>query len=92
MERNEAMSFILKLLKIMLDKDGSDLFITAGFPPAMKIKGIMTPVSKQALSANDAKALTQCIMNDKQLKEFEETKECNFAISPAGLCRFRVNA
>jgi len=76
----------------MLEKDGSDLFITAGFPPAMKIKGIMTPVSKQALSANDAKSLTQCIMNDKQLKEFEETKECNFAIAPSGLCRFRVNA
>jgi len=92
MERNEAMSFILKLLKLMLEKDGSDLFITVGFPPAMKIKGIMTPVSKQPLSANDAKSLTQCIMNDKQLKEFEETKECNFAIAPAGLCRFRVNA
>ncbi len=76
----------------MLEKDGSDLFITVGFPPAMKIKGIMTPVSKQPLSANDAKSLTQCIMNDKQLKEFEETKECNFAIAPAGLCRFRVNA
>jgi len=76
----------------MLEKEGSDLFITAGFPPAMKIKGIMTPVSKQPLSANDAKSLTQCIMNDKQLKEFEETKECNFAIAPAGLCRFRVNA
>ncbi|BCG63229.1 MAG: twitching motility protein PilU [Methyloprofundus sp.] len=92
MERNDAMSFILKLLKLMLEKDGSDLFITAGFPPAMKIKGIMTPISKQPLSANDAKSLTQCIMNDKQLKEFEESKECNFAISPAGLCRFRVNA
>lgn len=47
MERNDAMSFILKLLKLMLEKDGSDLFITAGFPPAMKIKGIMTPISKQ---------------------------------------------
>lgn len=92
MERNEAMSFILKLLKLMLEKEGSDLFITAGFPPAIKIKGTMTPVSKQPLSANDSKSLTQCIMNDKQLKEFEETKECNFAISPAGLCRFRVNA
>lgn len=92
MERNDAMSFVLKLLKLMLDKDGSDLFITAGCPPSIKIKGIMTPVSKQPLSANDSKSLTQCIMNDKQLKEFEETKECNFAISPAGLCRFRVNA
>jgi twitching motility protein PilU len=92
MERNEAMSFMLKLLKLMLDKDGSDLFITAGFPPAVKIKGIMTPLSKHALSANDSQELTQCLMNDKQLKAFEETKECNFAIAPPGLCRFRVNA
>lgn len=92
MERNEAMSFMLKLLKLMLDKDGSDLYITADFPPAIKIKGIMTPLSTQALSANDSQELTQCIMNDKQLKEFEATKECNFAIAPAGLCRFRVNA
>jgi len=92
MERNEAMSFMLKLLKLMLDKDGSDLYITADFPPAIKIKGIMTPLSTHALSANDSQELTQCIMNDKQLKEFEETKECNFAIAPAGLCRFRVNA
>ncbi|MDC9728404.1 MAG: PilT/PilU family type 4a pilus ATPase [Methyloprofundus sp.] len=92
MEKKEAMTFILKLLRLMVEKDGSDLFITAGFPPAIKVKGIMSPVSKQNLSANDSKALTQCIMNDKQLKEFEETKECNFAIAPAGLCRFRVNA
>ncbi|WP_292555814.1 PilT/PilU family type 4a pilus ATPase [Methylobacter sp.] len=92
MERKEAMDFMIKLLKLMLHKEGSDLFITAGFPPAIKIKGKMTPVSQQALSANDSKALTQCIMNDKQLKEFEETQECNFAIAPAGLCRFRVNA
>jgi len=92
MEREEAMAFMIKLLKILLHKDGSDLFITAGYPPAMKVKGIMTPISQQKLSANDSQALTQCIMNDKQLKEFEETQECNFAISPAGLCRFRVNA
>ncbi len=92
MEKKEAMTFILKLLRLMIEKDGSDLFITAAFPPAIKVKGVMSPVSKQNLSANDAKALTQCIMNDKQLKEFEETKECNFAIAPAGLCRFRVNA
>lgn len=92
MERKEAMDFMIKLLKLMLHKEGSDLFITAGFPPAIKVKGKMLPVSQQALSANDSKALTQCIMNDKQLKEFEESQECNFAISPAGLSRFRVNA
>lgn len=92
MERNEAMTFIIKLLKLMLEKEGSDLFITAGFPPAIKIKGKMTPVMKQVLSPNDSKAITQCIMNDKQLKAFEETLECNFAIAPPNLGRFRVNA
>ncbi len=92
MERNEAMSFMLKLLKILLHKEGSDLFITTGFPPAIKVKGVLKPIAEKALSAEDSKVLTQCIMNDKQLKEFEETQECNFAISPANLCRFRVNA
>lgn len=92
MERNEAMGFMIKLLKVMLQQGGSDLFVTAGFPPAMKVKGKMTPITKQPLTAEDSKSLTQCIMNDKQLKEFEATQECNFAIAPAGLSRFRCNA
>ncbi len=92
MEREEAMAFMIKSLKILLHKEGSDLFITTGFPPAIKVKGVMMPISQQPLSSNDSQALTLCIMNDKQLKEFEETQECNFAINPAGLCRFRVNA
>ncbi len=92
MERSEAMPFMIKLLKHMIQTGGSDLFITAGFPPAMKVKGKMTPITKQPLSSEDSKALTQCIMNDKQLKAFEETQECNFAISPAGIGRFRCNA
>jgi len=92
MERNEAMSLIVKLLSMMLEQGGSDLFITAGFPPAMKVKGQMTPLSDRTLNGEDAKAITQSVMNDKQLQEFEATKECNFAIQPAGLSRFRVNA
>lgn len=92
MDRSQAGKLMRDLLTLMLKKDGSDLFITAGFPPAMKIKGKMTPVMKQALSAEDSKSLTQAIMNDKQLKEFEESKECNFAIAPMGLGRFRCNA
>jgi twitching motility protein PilU len=86
------MSLIVKLFSMMLEQGGSDLFITAGFPPAMKVKGQMTPLSDRALNAEDAKAITQSVMNDKQLQEFEATKECNFAIHPAGLSRFRVNA
>lgn len=92
MERKEAMDYMIKLLQILLHKEGSDLFITAEFPPAMKVKGTLKPISQDPLSVDDAKALVQCIMNDKQLKEFEETQECNFAISPANLGRFRVNA
>lgn len=92
MERDEAMGFMIKLLKLMTREGGSDLFVTAGFPPAMKCKGKMTPITKKPLTPADSMALTQCIMNDKQLKEYEETKECNFAIHPPGLSRFRVNA
>lgn len=92
MEREQAIKFMLDLLKLMLQKGSSDLFITVGFPPAMKIDGKMTPVSKQALSSENAKAMTYAIMNDRQLKEFEATKECNFAVSPPGIGRFRCNA
>jgi len=92
MDRNEAMSLMIKLLKLMLKEGGSDLFITTGFPPAMKAKGKMVPMMKEPLTPSDSKMLTQCIMNDKQLKEFENTKECNFAINPPGVGRFRVNA
>jgi len=92
MERDEAVSLMMKLLKLMLKEGGSDLFITAGFPPAMKLKGKMTPMMKKPLTPNDSQMMTQAIMNDKQLKEFEDTKECNFAIAPPGVGRFRVNA
>ncbi len=92
MDKDQGMKLMRDLLTLMIKKDGSDLFITAGFPPAIKIKGKMTPVMKQPLSSEDSKVLTQSIMNDKQLKEFEETKECNFAIAPAGIGRFRCNA
>ncbi len=92
MEKDQASKLIRELLTLMVKKGGADLFITAGFPPAMKLKGKMTPLMKQPLSAEDSKALTQAIMNDKQLKEYEQTKECNFAINPPGIGRFRCNA
>ncbi|MCB1838505.1 MAG: Flp pilus assembly complex ATPase component TadA, partial [Alcanivoracaceae bacterium] len=91
MEREQAIKFMRDLLKLMVDKKGSDLFITVDFPPAIKIDGKITPVSKTKLTSENCKALTYAIMNDRQLKEFEATKECNFAIAPAGIGRFRVN-
>jgi twitching motility protein PilU len=92
MEREQAIKFMLDLLKLMIQKKASDLFITVGFPPAMKIDGKVTPVSKQALTAENSRSLTYAIMNDRQLKEFEASKECNFAIAPPGTGRFRCNA
>ena len=92
MEREQAIKFMLDLLRLMLQKNASDLFITVGFPPAMKIDGKVTPVSKQALTPENAKSLTYAIMNDRQLKEYEATKECNFAVAPPGIGRFRCNA
>jgi twitching motility protein PilU len=92
MEREQAIKYMRDLLKLMVDKKGSDLFITVDFPPAIKIDGKVTPVSKTKLTAENSKALAYAIMNDRQLKEFEATKECNFAIAPAGIGRFRVNS
>jgi len=92
MERDEGLKFMYQLLSMMLTKKGSDLFITAGFPPAMKVDGRMTPVTQQALTPQHTQELARAIMNDKQAAEFEATKECNFAINPAGIGRFRVNA
>ena len=80
------------LLRLMTQKNGSDLFLTANFPPAIKVDGKVTPVSSQALTAGHCAELARSIMNDRQAAEFESTKECNFAISPAGIGRFRVNA
>ena len=92
MEREQASRFINDLLKLMLSRKSSDLFITADFPPAIKVDGEVVKVSQQALTPRHTLALTRSIMNDKQIAEFEHTKECNFAISPAGIGRFRVSA
>ncbi|WP_332813112.1 PilT/PilU family type 4a pilus ATPase, partial [Ramlibacter sp.] len=92
MERDQASKFINDLLKLMISRNGSDLFITGDFPPAIKVDGKVTKVSPQPLSGQHTLALARSIMNDKQAAEFERTKECNFAISPPGIGRFRVNA
>jgi twitching motility protein PilU len=91
MEREQATKFIYDLLRALVARKGSDLFITAGYPPAMKVDGKMTPVSQQTLSPQHTSMLVRAVMNDKQAAEFEKTKECNFAISPAQIGRFRVN-
>ncbi|MBI1175571.1 MAG: PilT/PilU family type 4a pilus ATPase [Sideroxydans sp.] len=91
MERDQATELIHNLLRGMIAKKASDLFITAGFPPAFKVDGKLTPVSPQALSPQHTQELVRSIMNDRQAAEFESSHECNFAISPPGIGRFRVN-
>jgi len=92
MTRDQASQLISDLLKLMVAKKGSDLFITADFPPAIKIDGTMTRASPQNLQPEHTVMLVRALMNDRQTADFERTKESNFAISPAGLGRFRVNA
>ena len=92
MDRDAAVKLVTQLLRLVKEKGASDLFITAGFPPAMKIDGQMTAVMDKPLSAPNAALIVRAIMNDRQLKEFEATNECNFAIAPQDIGRFRVNA
>ena len=92
MERDQASKFINDLLRLLLSRGGSDLFLTADFPPAIKVDGKITKVSPQALTAQHTMALARALMNERQSAEFERTKECNFAISPQGIGRFRINA
>jgi twitching motility protein PilU len=92
MEREQAIKYMRDLLTLMVEKKGSDLFITRDFPPAIKIDGKVTPVSKTKLTQDNTKALAYAVMNDRQIKEYEATKECNFAIAPTGIGRFRCNA
>jgi twitching motility protein PilU len=91
MERDQATELVHNLLRGMVSKGASDLFITSGFPPAFKLDGKVTPVSNQALTSQHTQELARSIMNDRQAAEFEGNHECNFAISPSGIGRFRVN-
>jgi twitching motility protein PilU len=92
MERDQASKFVNDLLRLMVSRNGSDLFLTADFPPAIKVDGKVTKVSPQPLTGQHTLALARSVMSDKQAAEFERTKECNFAIAPQGVGRFRCNA
>lgn len=89
---NPYFSYVVELLKVMLEKGGSDLFITVGAPPAIKIHGEMTPFAGKPVTREQAEQIVAAVMNDKQRAEFRDTKECNFALSLDGIGRFRVNA
>jgi twitching motility protein PilU len=92
MDREQATRYMQDLLRAMAQRGGSDLFVTAGFPPAMKVDGELTQLTDKPLGPDQSALLVRAIMNDKQSKEFDSTKEANFAINPRGIGRFRVSA
>jgi twitching motility protein PilU len=92
MERDQAVRLTQNLLRKMVENRGSDLFITAEFPPAIKIDGVIKPFADRPLTSAQSSLIVRSIMNDKQAKEFDSTRECNFAIAPQGIGRFRVSA
>jgi twitching motility protein PilU len=92
MDRDNAMGFVQQLLMKMLAIGSSDLFITTDAPPSVKVDGQMQPLVSKVLNELTARMLVRSIMNDHQLRQFEEHMECNFAIALPGTARFRVNA
>jgi len=92
MDREQAIRLTQNLLRKMVEKEGSDLFLTSGFPPAIKVDGMIHKATDTPLTADQSAMMVRSIMNDKQIKEFDATKECNFAIAPQGIGRFRVSA
>ncbi|MBI3563254.1 MAG: PilT/PilU family type 4a pilus ATPase [Gammaproteobacteria bacterium] len=80
------------LLKLMVHKKASDMFITTGVAPSLKINGKVTPVTQTTLTPSQAREIVFSIMSPEQRQEFETTHECNFAISASGIGRFRVSA
>ncbi len=81
-----------KLLRLMVEKGASDLFITAGVAPSMKVNGRILPVTKSPLSPEQTRETVLGVMSEAQRREFAEKHECNFAISARGIGRFRVSA
>jgi twitching motility protein PilU len=92
MDRDQGIKLMQELLKRVVERKASDLFITANFPPAIKLDGEIRPQMERALTPDQSAILVRAIMNDRQTKEFDATKECNFAIAPPGIGRFRVSA
>ncbi|WP_020559109.1 PilT/PilU family type 4a pilus ATPase [Thiofilum flexile] len=92
MDRDSALSYVHRLLNAMLEKKGSDLYITADAAPSIKINNEIAALTSQVLNDSNAAMLVRSVMNDRQLQQFEETLEGNFSLSLPGKARFRVSA
>ena len=88
---DEARRFMFHMLTKVVEYGGSDLFISADFPPSIKHQGLMKPIGQQALTSDKTRLFAYSLMNERQRKEFEQELECNFAISVPNVSRYRVN-
>jgi twitching motility protein PilU len=87
----DALANVHEWLRFMVMRKASDLFLTAGFPPAIKLNGKVSPIAKQTFTPTDTSLMAKALMSERQQKEFEDTHECNFAIHVEEVGRFRVN-
>jgi len=88
---DETRKFMHHMLTKVVEYGGSDLFITADFPPSIKQQGLMKPFGQQKLTADKTRLFAYALMNERQIQEFESVMECNFSISIPNVSRFRVN-
>ena len=92
MDKSQAIDLVHRLLRTVKEREASDLFITAGFPPAIKCDGQVVRLGDKVITGEQSALMVRSLMSDRLLKEFEAQKECNFAIYPQGIGRFRVSA
>lgn len=92
MESDQAFRYILDLAELLIKEGGSDMFITAGSAPAIKVRGAMRRVGNTALTAEQADYLVRSVMNDRTSRAFDEAHEANFALHFENVARFRVSA
>lgn len=91
MDKEKSRNLVEQLLKVLKQREGSDLFLTAGFPPAIKVNGELTPVMEKPLTARQSEAMVYSLMNETQAKEYADTNECQFAVRTE-FGRFRASA
>jgi|GEM_PF-454461 len=90
--RDSAPRFVMALLKDMEAHGASDMYLTAGYPPLFRVHGALRPFREEPLSPKEVAVIVRSVMNDRQRREFDDTHECNFAIRPGDMGRYRVSA
>lgn len=90
-ERLQYQTIMHKMLSAMVAMKGSDLFLTADYPPAVKLNGKLSKLNETPLTADQTRKIAHSISSEKQWAHYSESKGANFAIAPEGIGRFRIN-